>query len=47
MVQEKRTPMSRMGEREEAVGPCVLMASSAGTFMMGTDIVVDGGYKLI
>ncbi len=42
----ERTPMGRFGEREEIVGPCVLMASPAGSFMTGTDIVVDGGYTL-
>lgn len=42
----RRTPMGRIGEREEIVGPCVLMASPAGSFMTGTDIVVDGGYTL-
>jgi sorbose reductase len=38
----QRTPMGRMGDREELIGPVVMMASPAGSFMTGSDIVVDG-----
>lgn len=38
------TPMDRFGEAEELVGATLLLASKAGSFMTGTEIVVDGGY---
>ncbi len=39
------TPMVRFGEAEELVGATLLLASSrAGSFMTGSEIVVDGGY---
>lgn len=39
-----RTPMHRFGEARELVGPAVLLASDAASFMTGHCIVVDGGY---
>lgn len=42
----ERTPMGRMGRKEEIVGPVVLLASDAGSFMTGSDLRVDGGYTL-
>lgn len=41
-----RTPMGRIGGTSELIGPLVLLASEAGSFMTGSDIVVDGGYLL-
>lgn len=41
-----RTPMGRIGGKEELIGPIVLLASAAGSFMTGSDLVVDGGYTL-
>jgi NAD(P)-dependent dehydrogenase (short-subunit alcohol dehydrogenase family) len=38
------TPMKRFGEAEELAGATLLLASGAGSFMTGTEIVVDGGY---
>jgi sorbose reductase len=38
----ERTPMGRMGRKEELVGPVVLLASSAGSFITGSDMRVDG-----
>ncbi|GAD99404.1 oxidoreductase, short chain dehydrogenase/reductase family [Paecilomyces variotii No. 5] len=38
-----RNPSGRMGVPTELTGAVVLLASSAGTYMNGTDIVVDGG----
>ena len=38
----ERTPMGRMGLKEELIGPVVLLASSAGAFMTGSDLRVDG-----
>ncbi|KAF1982269.1 NAD(P)-binding protein [Aulographum hederae CBS 113979] len=42
----ERTPMGRMGDTNEIVGPVVLLASPAGSFMTGADLKVDGGYTL-
>lgn len=38
-----RNPSGRMGSPSELTGAVVLLASSAGTYINGTDIVVDGG----
>ncbi|KAI9148956.1 Sorbose reductase SOU1 [Paramyrothecium foliicola] len=38
-----RNPSGRMGMPSELTGAVVLLASSAGAYMNGTDIVVDGG----
>lgn len=39
------TPMNRFGEAHELVGATLLLASEkAGSFMTGTEIVVDGGF---
>ena len=42
----ERTPMGRMGLKEELIGPVVLLASSAGGFMTGSDLRVDGKRSL-
>jgi NAD(P)-dependent dehydrogenase (short-subunit alcohol dehydrogenase family) len=40
-----RTPMKRFGEAQELIGATLLLASDkAGSFMTGTEIVVDGGF---
>ena len=38
-----RTALRRWGETDELVGPALLLASNAGSYMTGTVIVVDGG----
>lgn len=38
------TPMKRFGKPQELVGATLLLASEAGSFMTGTEILVDGGY---
>tara|TARA_R100000027_G_scaffold67340_1_gene65648 strand:- start:9221 stop:9916 length:696 start_codon:yes stop_codon:yes gene_type:complete len=38
------TPMKRFGNSDELVGATLLLASSAGSFMTGTETIVDGGY---
>lgn len=38
------TPMKRFGEAKELVGATLLLASDAGSFMTGTETIVDGGY---
>jgi NAD(P)-dependent dehydrogenase (short-subunit alcohol dehydrogenase family) len=40
-----RTPMQRFGEPRELVGATLLLASdAAGSFITGTELVVDGGF---
>jgi len=38
------TPMKRFGEARELIGATLLLASAAGGFVTGSEIVVDGGY---
>ena len=38
-----RTALGRWGETRELVGPALLLASEAGSYITGTAIVVDGG----
>jgi NAD(P)-dependent dehydrogenase (short-subunit alcohol dehydrogenase family) len=38
-----RTALGRWGETSELVGPALLLASDAGSYITGTAIVVDGG----
>ena len=40
------TPMDRFGDKEELVGATLLLASGkAGSFVTGTETIVDGGYS--
>ena len=38
------TPMQRFGEARELSGATVLLASDAGSFITGAELLVDGGY---
>ena len=38
------TPMKRFGEAKELVGATLLLASDAGSFITGQELIVDGGY---
>ena len=38
------TPMQRFGEAQELSGATLLLASDAGSFISGAEILVDGGY---
>jgi NAD(P)-dependent dehydrogenase (short-subunit alcohol dehydrogenase family) len=38
------TPMNRFGKAKELIGATLLLASDAGSFMTGTEMIVDGGY---
>lgn len=38
-----RTALKRWGETEELIGPALLLASNAGSYMTGSVLVVDGG----
>ena len=40
-----KTPMKRFGEAHELVGATLLLASDAGSFITGAEIVVDGGFN--
>jgi NAD(P)-dependent dehydrogenase (short-subunit alcohol dehydrogenase family) len=40
-----RTPMRRMGELPELVGPLLFLASDASSFVTGTVLTVDGGWS--
>jgi NAD(P)-dependent dehydrogenase (short-subunit alcohol dehydrogenase family) len=39
-----RTALGRWGDAEELIGPALLLASEAGSYITGTTLVVDGGY---
>ncbi len=39
-----RTPMARVGQPEELVGPVVFLASSMATYVTGVTLPVDGGF---
>ena len=39
----ERTALGRWGEPREVVGPALLLASEAGSYITGETIVVDGG----
>jgi NAD(P)-dependent dehydrogenase (short-subunit alcohol dehydrogenase family) len=38
------TPMKRFGKAGELCGATLLLASNAGSFITGEEIIVDGGY---
>lgn len=38
------TPMDRFGDPEELIGATLLLASDAGGFITGSELVVDGGF---
>ena len=40
-----RTPMRRLGELEELVGPFLFLASDASSFVTGLVLTVDGGWS--
>jgi NAD(P)-dependent dehydrogenase (short-subunit alcohol dehydrogenase family) len=39
-----RTALNRWGDPKELVGPALLLASDAGSYITGETLVVDGGY---
>ncbi len=43
----KRTPAGRWGELDELIGICVLLASSASSFINGQVLYIDGGLTAV
>ena len=41
---EADTPLGRMAQPEELVGPAVFLLSDAASFCTGVDLIVDGGF---
>ena len=39
-----RTCLGRWGDPKELIGPALLLASDAGSYITGETLVVDGGY---
>ncbi|MDP4880060.1 MAG: SDR family oxidoreductase [Opitutales bacterium] len=39
-----KTPANRFGEAHELIGATLLLASDAGSYMSGAEVVVDGGF---
>lgn len=40
----RHTPMKRFGKAQELAGATLLLASGAGSFITGCELIVDGGY---
>ena len=44
----RRSPMSRFGNPDELIGATLLLASAkAGSFITGSELIVDGGYNTV
>ena len=41
---DQRSPLGRIGSREEMAGPVLFLASKASIYVNGADIAVDGGW---
>lgn len=41
---DQRSPLGRIGNREEIAGPVLFLASKASSYVTGVDIAVDGGW---
>jgi hypothetical protein len=45
-MREEQTPLRRIGEPDEIAGAAVFLASAAGSFVTGQNIVIDGGVTI-
>lgn len=43
----RHTPLGRFGEPDELIGAVLLLASDAGRFITGTELIVDGGFQAV
>ena len=43
----RHTPMGRFGDPDDLAGAVLLLASDAGAFITGAEIVVDGGFSAV
>lgn len=43
---EGRTPLGRIGQLQEVVGPVVFLSSDASSYMTGQTLLVDGGFSI-
>ena len=43
----KRTPLGRVGQPEELVGPVVFLASPMASYVNGVILPVDGGFLAV
>lgn len=41
------TPLARFGNNEDLIGAVLLLATEAGRFITGSEIVVDGGFHAV
>jgi D-arabinitol 2-dehydrogenase len=41
------TPMGRMGDPTDLMGPITFLLSDASRYMTGADLRVDGGYTIV
>ena len=41
------TPLARAGKPEDIVGPAIFLASDLSSYVTGTIVMVDGGYRTV